>query len=291
MKNKTINANGVEIRLYGNVVNEEAYISLTDIAKYKNSDDPRIVISNWMSSYSTIDYLAMWEGLYNPDFNRMEFQTVRSEPGRLVMTPTQWIEKMSAVGIVSKAGRYGGTYAHSDIAFEFASWVSLEFKLYLIKDYQRLKKDEAQRLSVGWDAKRELSKINYRIHTDAVKRFLIRPDLTPEEISYKYASEADVLNMALFGKTASQWRRETDTKGMSPNIRDYASAEELVVLINLEDTNADLIAQGLSQSERLKILREKAYRQLELLRNNGRVIENLKQSLLETVKDTEKEKL
>lgn len=248
MKNKTINANGVEIRLYGSVVNEEAYISMTDIAKYKNSDDPRIVISNWMSSYSTIDYLAMWEGLYNPNFNRMEFQTVRSEPGRLVMTPTQWIEKMNAVGIVSKAGRYGGTYAHSDIAFEFASWVSLEFKLYLIKDYQRLKKDEAQRLSVGWDAKRELSKINYRIHTDAVKRFLIRPDLTPEEISYKYASEADVLNMALFGKTASQWRRETDTKGMSPNIRDYASAEELVVLINLEDTNADLIAQGLSQS-------------------------------------------
>ena len=287
MKNKTINANGVEIRLYGNVVNEEAYISLTDIAKYKNSDDPRIVISNWMSSYSTIDYLAMWEGLYNPDFNRMEFQTVRSEPGRLVMTPTQWIEKMNAIGIVSKAGRYGGTYAHSDIAFEFASWVSLEFKLYLIKDYQRLKKDEAQRLSVGWDAKRELSKINYRIHTDAVKRFLIRPDLTPEEISYKYASEADVLNMALFGKTASQWRRETDTKGMSPNIRDYASAEELVVLINLEDTNADLISQGLSQTERLKLLREKAYRQLELLRNNGKVIEDLKQSLLETAKDTE----
>ena len=285
--NNTISANGVEIRLYGNVVNEEAYISLTDIAKYKNSDDPRIVISNWMSSYATIDYLAMWEGLYNPDFNRMEFQTVRNEPGRLVMTPTQWIEKMNAIGIVSKAGRYGGTYAHSDIAFEFASWVSLEFKLYLIKDYQRLKKDEAQRLSVGWDAKRELSKINYRIHTDAVKRFLIRPDLTPEEISYKYASEADVLNMALFGKTASQWRRETNTKGMSPNIRDYASAEELVVLINLEDTNADLIAQGLSQTERLKILREKAYRQLELLRNNGKVIENLKQSLIETAKDAE----
>ena len=287
MKNSTISANGVEIRLYGDVMNEEAYISLTDIAKYKNSDDPRVVISNWMSNYSTIDYLAMWEGLYNPDFNRMEFQTVRSEPGRLVMTPTQWIEKMNAIGIVSKAGRYGGTYAHSDIAFEFASWVSLEFKLYLIKDYQRLKKDEAQRLSVGWDAKRELSKINYRIHTDAVKRFLIRPDLTPEEISYKYASEADVLNMVLFGKTASQWRKETDTKGMSPNIRDYASAEELVVLINLEDTNADLIAQGLSQTERLKILREKAYRQLELLRNNGRVIENLKQSLIETAKDTE----
>lgn len=287
MKKYKINANGTEISVLGNVVDEDAYISLTDIAKYKNISDPRIVISNWMSSYATIDYLAMWEGLYNPDFNRMEFQTVRNEPGRLVMTPTQWIEKMNAIGIVSKAGRYGGTYAHSDIAFEFASWVSLEFKLYLIKDYQRLKKDESQRLSIGWDAKRELSKINYRIHTDAVKRFLIRPDLTPEEISYKYASEADVLNVALFGKTASQWRRETETKGMSPNIRDYASAEELVVLINLEDTNADLIAQGLSQTERLKILREKAYRQLELLRNNGKVIENLKQSLIETEKDAE----
>ena len=158
MKNKTINANGVEIRLYGNVVNEEAYISLTDIAKYRNSDDPRIVISNWMSSYSTIDYLAMWEGLYNHDFNRMEFQTVISEPERRVMTPIQWIEKMNAIGIVTEAGRCGGTYAHFDIAFEFASWVSLEFKQYLIKDYQWLKKDEAQCLSVGWDAKRELAK-------------------------------------------------------------------------------------------------------------------------------------
>ena len=280
MKKHTINANGTEIRIMGNVANEEAYISLTDIAKYKNNDDPRIVISNWMSSYATIDYLAMWEGLYNPNFNRMEFQTVRSTPGRMVMTPSQWIERMNAVGILSKAGRYGGTYAHSDIAFEFASWVSLEFKLYLIKDYQRLKKDEAVRLSSQWDAKRELSKINYRIHTDAVKRFLISPDLTSEEISFKYASEADVLNMALFGKTAAKWRKETETKGMNPNIRDYASAEELVVLINLEDTNADLIEQGLSQSERLKILREKAYRQLNLLRNDGKMIENLKSSII-----------
>ena len=280
MKKHTINAKGTEIRIMGNVANEEAYISLTDIAKYKNNDDPRIVISNWMSSYATIDYLAMWEGLSNPDFNRMEFQTVRSTPGRLVMTPSQWIERMNAVGILSKAGRYGGTYAHSDIAFEFASWVSLEFKLYLIKDYQRLKKDEAARISSQWDAKRELSKINYRIHTDAVKRFLISPDLTAEEISFKYASEADVLNMALFGKTAAKWRKETETKGMNPNIRDYASAEELVVLINLEDTNADLIEQGLSQSERLKILREKAYRQLNLLRSDGKMIENLKSSII-----------
>ena len=245
MKKQYINANGTEISIIVNIADEDAYISLTDIAKYKNSDDPRIVISNWMSSYTTIDFLAMWEELYNPDFNRMEFHTVRNEPGRLVMTATQWIEKMNAIGITSKAGRYGGTYAHSDIAFEFASWVSLEFKLYLIKDYQRLKKDEAQRQFIGWDAKRELSKINYRIHTDAVKECLITPELTKEEINYKYASEADLLNVALFGKSALQWRRETGTKGKSPNIRGCASAEELVVLINLEDTNADYIRQGL----------------------------------------------
>ena len=162
MKKHTINANGTEIRVMGNVANEEAFISLTDIAKYKNNDDPRIVISNWMSSYATIDYLAMWEGLYNPNFNRMEFQTVRSTPGRMVMTPSQWIERMNAVGILSKAGRYGGTYAHSDIAFEFASWVSLEFKLYLIKDYQRLKKDEAVRLSSQWDANANSAQTAYR---------------------------------------------------------------------------------------------------------------------------------
>ena len=276
MKKQIIDANGTKISVIGNIIDEEAYISLTDIAKYKNADDPRIVISNWMSSYSTIDFLAMWEGLYNSDFNRMEFHTVRNEPGRLVMTPTQWIEKMNAIGIISKAGRYGGTYAHSDIAFEFASWVSLEFKLYLIKDYQRLKKGESERQLIGWDAKRELSKINYRIHTDAVKEFLITPELTKEEISYKYASEADLLNVALFGKTALQWRNETGIKKLSPNIRDYASAEELVVLINLEDTNADYIRQGLSSVERLKLLREKAYRQLQILRSDKSSLDGLR---------------
>lgn len=277
-----INANGTEISFIGNINGEEAYISLTDIAKYKNAEDPRIVISNWMSSYSTIDFLAMWEELYNTEFNRMEFHTVRNEPGRLVMTPTQWIERMNAIGIISKAGRYGGTYAHSDIAFEFASWVSLEFKLYLIKDYQRLKKDEAERLRIGWDAKRELSKINYRIHTDAVKEFLISPELSKEEISHKYASEADLLNVALFGKTALQWRSETGVQGMAPNIRDYATAEELVVLINLEDTNADYIRQGLSQTERLKLLREKAYRQLQILRSEKTPMEGLKKIVANT---------
>ena len=280
MKKHSIEVNGTTVSIIGDVTNEEAYISLTDIAKYKNADDPRIVISNWMSSYTTIDFLAMWKQLYNSDFNRMEFQTVRNEPGRLIMTPSQWIERMNAIGITSKAGRYGGTYAHSDIAFEFASWVSLEFKLYLIKDYQRLKRDESQRLKLGWDAKRELTKINYRIHTDAVKEFLITPELTPQEMTYTYASEADVLNMALFGKTAAQWRKENDVKGTSPNIRDYATAEELVVLINLEDTNADLIMQGIDQIDRLKLLREKAYRQLNILRNNSKALEEIKQSLI-----------
>ena len=280
MKKHTIKVNGATVSIIGDVANEDAYISLTDIAKYKNPDDPRIVISNWMSAYSTIDFMAMWEQLYNPDFNRMEFQTVRSEPGRLIMTPSQWIERMNAIGITSKAGRYGGTYAHSDIAFEFASWVSLEFKLYLIKDYQRLKKVESERLKLGWDAKRELTKINYRIHTDAVKEFLIKPELTPQEMTYTYASEADVLNMALFGMTAAQWRKENAVKGMSPNIRDYATAEELVVLINLEDTNADLIRQGIDQIDRLKLLREKAYRQLNILKNNSKALDKIKHSLI-----------
>ena len=177
--------------------------------------------------------------------------------------------------------RYGGTYAHTDIAFEFASWISPEFKLYIIKDYQRLKKDAAGRLAIGWDVKRELSKINYRIHTDAVKEFLITPTLSPQEMAYTYASEADILNMALFGKTAAQWRSEKEIKGKTPNIRDFASAEELVVLINLEDTNADLIRQEVPKIERLKILREKAYRQLELLKKNQDTIEVLKKNLIE----------
>jgi len=197
-----LNANGTEISIMGNILDENSYISLTDIAWQKDPDDPRIVISNWMSSYSTIDFLATWENLYDPSFNRLEFQTVRNEPGRLIMTPKQWIDRMCAIGITSQAGRYGGTYAHSDIAFEFASWISPEFKLYIIKDYQRLKIEESKRLALGWDTKRELSKINYRIHTDAIKAFLISPELTKQEQSYAYANEADLLNMALFGKTA-----------------------------------------------------------------------------------------
>lgn len=263
-----INANGTEISVLvtGEKFNDN-YLSLTDLAKYKNSDDPRIVISNWMSSYSTIDFLATWENLYNPHFNRMEFQTVRAEPGRLIMTPKQWIERMNSIGIVSKAGRYGGTYAHPDIAFEFASWLSPEFKLYVIKDYQRLKQEEAKRLEIGWDTKRELSKINYRIHTDAIKEFLITPELTKQEKSYKYASEADILNIALFGKTAKQWRNETGNK--KQNMRDFASVEQLIVLVNLESMNADLIRQGIPAEERIQKLRSVAYYQLHSLTSSN----------------------
>lgn len=252
------------------------------LCKYKNPDDPRIVISNWLSSYSTIDFLATWETLYNPDFNRMEFHTVRNEPGRLVVTAKQWIERMNAIGITSHAGRYGGTYAHSDIAFEFASWISPEFKLYIIKDYQRLKTQEAEKLTSGWDSKRELSKINYRIHTDAIKEFLISPELTPQEINYKYASEADMLNMALFGKTAKQWRDETGNK--KENMRDYACVEQLIILVNIESMNADMIREGIPMSERLKKLRSVAYYQMQSLTHN-KSIARIKDNLIDSKSD------
>lgn len=263
-----INANGVEISVMGETMRENAYISLTDIAKYKNPDEPRLVITNWMSSYATIDYLAVWEELHNPNFNRLEFQSVRNERGRLIMTPKQWIEKMDSIGIVSKAGKYGGTYAHSDIAFEFASWISPEFKLYIIKDYQRLKKEEAERLSIGWDEKRALSKINYHIHTDAIQNYLI-DDVDPEGKKYVFSSEADMLNVALFGKRAWEWRNEhPNAAARKENIRDYASAEELVILINMESLNAELIKQGISQIERFERLREMAKQQMQVLLKN-----------------------
>lgn len=273
-----IKANGAEISVLLSPGQQNDYISLTDIAKYKNPDDPRIVISNWLSSYSTIDFLAAWETLYNPNFNRMEFHTVRNEPGRLVLTAKQWIERMNAIGINSHAGRYGGTYAHSDIAFEFASWISPEFKLYIIKDYQRLKTQEAEKLTSSWDSKRELSKINYHIHTDAIKEFLISPELTPQEINYKYANEADMLNMALFGKTAKQWRNETGNK--KENMRDYASVEQLIILVNIESMNADMIREGIPMSERLKKLRSVAYYQMQSLARN-KSIERIKDNLIE----------
>ena len=267
-KNK-INAKGVGISVLGKVSDENAFISLTDIAKFKDAEDPRIVITNWMSTYATIDFLAVWEELHNPDFNRMEFQSVRSEPGRLIMTPKKWIELTGSIGITSKTGRFGGTYAHTDIAFEFASWISPEFKLYIIKDYQRLKKDEASRTAIGWDEKRALSKLNYHIHTDAIQQYLIDEELTPQERNLMFSSEGDLLNLALFGKKAWEWRKtHPEESNRGENIRDYASAEELVVLINLESLNSELIKEGLDHEVRYHRLREAAKQQMDVLIRN-----------------------
>jgi len=244
-------------------IQKDDYISLTDIAKYRNADDPRFIIQNWIRTRFTMEFLGIWEQLNNPDFNRVEFEAVRNESGSnaFVMTPTKWVNLTGAIGIVSKSGRYGGTYAHKDIAFEFASWVSVEFKLYLIKEFQRLKEAELQQL--GWDIRRNLTKINYRIHTDAIRANLIPPELSPQQINFIYASEADLLNMALFGKTAKQWRDENpDNKG---NIRDEANVSQLVCLANLETLNAHFIHQGLPQAERLKILNQTAIHQMKLL--------------------------
>jgi hypothetical protein len=251
---------------------EEDYISLTDIAKYKNSDDPRFVIQNWMKTRSTVEFLGIWEVINNPCFNRVEFDTVKNEAGSnaFVLTPSKWIKLTQAVGIVSKSGRYGGgTYAHKDIAFEFASWISAEFKLYLIKEFQRLKEEENKRKQLGWDIKRNLAKINYRIHTDAIKENLIPPELTPKQVNHVYASEADVLNMALFGETAKQWRKDNpDEKG---NIRDYANVSQLVCLSNMESLNAHFINEGMQQQERLNKLNTIAIAQMKTLVGNKQV--------------------
>ena len=260
-----IHAKGINIGIYTKDFENE-YISLTDIAKYRNDNDPRFVIQNWMRNRNTVEFLAVWEELHNPDFNRVQFEAVRSEAGlnRFVMTPTKWIEQTNAIGIVSKAGRYGGgTYAHSDIAMAFATWISPEFQLYIMKDYRRLKQDENSRLSLDWNLNRALSKVNYRIHTDAVKENLIPPELTPEQIAYTYASEADLLNVALFGQTAKQWKN--NNPGKKGNVRDDANLNQLLVLANMESYNAILIEQGKSQSERLILLRNLAIRQMDTL--------------------------
>ena len=245
------------------------YISLTDIAKIKDSDNPRYIIQNWMRNRNTIEYLGVWENLYNPNFNRVEFDAFKTQAGlnSFVMTPQKWIEATGAIGIQSKAGRYGGTYAHKEIAFEFASWISVEFKLYLVKEFERLKTEEMKQL--GWDIKRNLAKINYRIHTDAIKENLIPQTLTAKQISHIYASEADVLNMALFGMTAKQWRDSNpESKG---NIRDYANVSQLVCLSNLENLNAVFISEGLPQAERLAKLNAIAISQMEILTQDHRI--------------------
>ncbi len=261
---ETIHAKGIDIGIYTADFKNE-YISLTDIAKYRNEDDPRFVIQNWMRNRNTVEFLAVWEELHNPNFNRVQFEAVRNEAGlnRFVMTPTKWVDLTDAIGIVSKAGRYGGTYAHSDIAMSFATWISPEFQLYIIKDYQRLKTEENSRLSLTWNLNREISKLNYKIHTDAIKENLIPAELTPYQISYTYANEADLLNVVLFGKTARQWRDENPMK--KGNIRDTATIHQLLVLSNLESYNAVLINQGKSQEERMPLLLNLTIQQMKTL--------------------------
>ena len=264
VKSDTLHVKGIDVGIYTEDYRNE-YISLTDIARFRNSDDPRFAIQNWMRNRNTIEFLGLWESLHNPNFNRVQFDTFRTEAGlnRFVMTPSKWVENTGAIGITAKAGRYGGTYAHSDIAMEFASWISAEFKLYLMKDYRRLKFDENSRLSLSWNLNREISKLNYRVHTDAIQQNLLPPDLTREQQSFVYADEADMLNVALFGLTAAQWRSQN--QGCKGNIRDYASLQQLLVLANMESYNALLIEQKLPQTKRLQMLRQMAVRQLQVL--------------------------
>ena len=267
----TIHAKDVEISIVTSINNED-YISLTDIAKYKNPEFPADVIKNWLRVRSTIDFLGLWEQLHNKNFKLVEFDQFKIDSGSnsFVLSPQKWIKTTNAIGIVSKSGRYGGTYAYKDIAFEFASWVSPEFKLYIIQDYQRLKSEKSHQDTLDWNVKRLLSKANYRIHTDAIKQNLIPPDVSKINRSRIYANEADLLNVALFGKTASEWRNENPDK-KNENIRDYATIEQLLVLSNLESLNALLIKKGVSQDERLKQLNSTAIQQLKSLTNNKSV--------------------
>jgi len=268
-KTKTIIVKGTEVTLFSEGVSD--YISLTDIAKSRNSSEPFAIINNWMRSRSTIEFIGLWEKLCNPDFKPLEFERFRNEAGSnyFVLSPQRWIEATNAKGIISKSGRYGGTFAHKDIAFEFASWISSEFKLYLIVEFQRLKEDENDRLKLEWSLQRTLAKVNYQIHTDAIKENLIPKELTKQQINFVYANEADMLNMALFGMTAKQWRdANPDAEG---NIRDAARIEQLVVLSNMESINAVLIHQGLQQSERLQQLNKIAITQMKSLVNNRQI--------------------
>ena len=259
-KKDTIEAKGFAIQIYTEDFKND-YISLTDIARYKNVHEPKDVVKNWLRVRDTIEFLGLWETIHNPNFKGVEFDSFRKEAGTnaFTLSPQRWIENTNAIGIVSKSGRGGGTFAHPDIAMEFASWISAEFKLYLIQDYKRLKSDENSKLSLAWNLNREISKINYKIHTDAIKDYLLK-DLTNEQLSYKYASEADMLNVALFNKRAKQRREENPN--LKGNMRDYASLNELLVLANMESYNAILIGKGTDQKERMIELRKLARTQL-----------------------------
>ncbi len=265
-KTKILLVKGISIATI--VIGDEAYISITDIARNKNASEPKDVVKNWLRSKTTIEFLGIWEQLYNPDFKGVEFDSFLYEAGSnsFTLSPSKWIEATNARGIISKAGQNGGTYAHKDIAFEFASWVSSGFKLYLIKEFQRLKAEENERLQLNWNLQRTLAKVNYHIHTDAIQENLIPIELTKQQISFVYANEADMLNMALFGTTAREWRKENPL--IEGNIRDLASIEQLVVLSNMESINAVLIHQGIIQSERLFQLNKIAITQMKSLVGN-----------------------
>jgi hypothetical protein len=273
-KNMEIEVHGTEITIFKAEMDD--YISLTDIARYKDASNTDDIIKNWLRNRNTIELLGFWEQLYNPDFKPVEFDGFKKQAGlnSFVLTPKRWIETTNAVGIVSKSGRYGGTFAHKDIAFEFASWISIEFKLYIIKEFQCLKESESDRLKLEWDFQRTLAKVNYHIHTDAIKENLVPTEISMQQKSFIYANEVDVLNTALFGKTARQWRDEYPRQ--NGNIRDYATIEQLVVLSNMESTNALLIHQGLTQSERLIQLNQMAITQMKSLLSHKMSVKELK---------------
>jgi len=266
-KKESVQVQGTEIVVLTH--RQDDFISLTDMARYKNAEATGLVISHWMSTRYTVEFMGIWEKFNNPNFNVTEFSNIRNESGSngFVLSSKQWIEKTNAIGIIAKPGRYGGTFAHRDIAFEFATWLSPEFKFYLIKEFQRLKEDEHQRLSLEWNLQRTLSKINYRIHTDAIKERIIPQEVTKSQASAIYASEADLLNVALFGMTAAEWRGQNPDK--PGNIRDHATLEQLVVLSNMESINALLIRQGMSQSQRLLQLNGAAITQMKSLVGNA----------------------
>jgi hypothetical protein len=265
-----ITAKGTEITVLSKGTDDD-YISLTDIARYKNTEEPNTVVANWLRNRNTIEFLGIWEQLYNPNFKLLEFEGFKKEAGlnAFTLSPMKWVNSTRAIGITVKAGRGGGTFAHKDIAFKFAAWISAEFELYIIKDYQRLKSDENSRISLDWNVKRILAKVNYKIHTDAIRDNLVPPELNLQQRSFVYADEADLLNVALFGQTAAEWRRENT--GKDGNMRDYATIEQLLVLANLENINALYINKGISQSERITELNRLARLQLKALLDNSNI--------------------
>ena len=271
MKNDVVKA---ELNVINNKINvirvrNNDYISLTDLARYADEDDPRFPIQNWLRNKDVIAYLGLWEIINNENFKRVEFDTFKNEAGsnKFKMSPQKWIKETNAIGIISKSGNNGGTYAHSDIALEFASWLSPEFKLYVIQEFERLKRNEAYQYKVEWNASRLLSKVNYVVHTDAIKSYII-PILTEEQKKFIYANEADVLNVALFGMTAKEWREKNPDLATKGNIRDYTDLLHLIILNNLENTNAEMISHNISQQERLVNLNESARRQMSVLKDN-----------------------